>query len=116
MAARTTNCRELVLSLNVLAGVTNANGGVTTSAATAANIWAGTTGLELLDALNRKAGNTLPNYRDMNAVCNQLAGTTNLEAQDAMDQYATAGGVYVAKTWSTITGTWAANTKTWSTV
>lgn len=109
--------REFTLSLNILAGVTNSAGGVTMSATQAANVWAGTTDLDLLDALNRKAGNKLPNYRDFNGVCNQLAGTTNAEGQDALDRYATAGGAaYVAKTWATITGTWAAQTKTWAAV
>jgi len=44
----------------------------------AANVWAGTTGLGILGALNVKAGNTLPNYRGLAGVLNQLAGTSGL--------------------------------------
>lgn len=47
----------------------------------AANIWAGTTALPLVDALNTKAGNTLPAYKELVGVLNQLANTTGL-AQD----------------------------------
>ena len=43
----------------------------------AANTWAGTTGLDLVGALNTKAGNTLPNWKDLRGVCNQLGGTTD---------------------------------------
>ena len=49
----------------------------------AANVWAGTVGLDLVDALNTKAGNTLPNYRELAGVLNQLAGTTGLEVDGA---------------------------------
>ena len=45
--------------------------------AKAANTWAGTTGLDLVGALNTKAGNTLPNWKDLRGVCNQLGGTTD---------------------------------------
>ena len=45
--------------------------------AKAANTWAGTTGLDLVGALNVKAGNTLPNYKDLRGVCNQLGSTTD---------------------------------------
>ena len=41
----------------------------------AANVWAGTTGLSLLGALNSKAGNARGSWVGMLAVCNQLAGT-----------------------------------------
>lgn len=44
----------------------------------AANVWAGTTGLALVGALNVQAGNALPNYRDLQGVLNQLAGTSGL--------------------------------------
>ena len=44
----------------------------------AANVWAGTTGLALVGALNVQAGNVLPNYRDLQGVLNQLAGTSGL--------------------------------------
>ena len=43
----------------------------------AANTWAGTTGLDLVGALNVKAGNTRPNYKDLRGVCNQLGSTTD---------------------------------------
>jgi hypothetical protein len=41
----------------------------------AANVWAGTTGLDLLGALNTKAGNARGSWKPLLAVCNQLAGT-----------------------------------------
>ncbi len=50
----------------------------------AANLWAGTTGFDVIGALNIKAGNVQPNWRDLNGVCNQLAGTTGLEAPAAL--------------------------------
>jgi hypothetical protein len=53
------------------------------SAQGAANVWAGTTGRDLVGALNAKAGNTLPNYLSLQGVLNQLAGTTNLGIVDA---------------------------------
>lgn len=65
----------LVVSLNRLAATT-----ALVDEPLAANLYAGTTGLAMLDALNRKAGNTLPNYRDLPAVLNQLAGTSGLDA------------------------------------
>ncbi|MGZ4560032.1 MAG: hypothetical protein ACXVGN_00130 [Mycobacteriaceae bacterium] len=49
----------------------------------AANVWAGTTGLALVGALNVAAGNTLPNYRELQGVLNQLAGTTGLGVDEA---------------------------------
>lgn len=43
----------------------------------AANVWAGTTGMGLLGALNVKAGITVPtNYLGLQAVLNQLASTS----------------------------------------
>lgn len=60
------------------------NGDVPTlDAQGAANVWAGTTGLSLVGALNVEAGNTLPNYRDLAGVLNQLAGTTGLGVDGA---------------------------------
>ena len=41
----------------------------------AANVWAGTTGLDLLGALNTKAGNARGSWVGLVQVCNQLAGT-----------------------------------------
>ena len=53
----------------------------------AANVWAGTTGLSIVGALNVKALNALPNYRELAGVLNQLAGKTDpstfLEADGA---------------------------------
>ena len=53
-------------------------------AAKAANTWAGTTGLDLVGALNVKAGNSRPNWKDLRGVCNQLGGTTDLAAAAAL--------------------------------
>lgn len=49
----------------------------------AANVWAGTTGLGIVGALNTQAGNTLPNWKDLAGVLNQLAGTTGLDIDGA---------------------------------
>lgn len=50
----------------------------------AANAWAGTDGLDLLGALNAKAGNTTNDtYRDLLGVLNQLAGTDGLDVNGA---------------------------------
>lgn len=49
----------------------------------AANVWAGTTNLDLVGALNVKAGNALPNYLALAGVLNQLAGTTGLAVDGA---------------------------------
>ena len=73
-----TNGSTLTAELNRLA-----NGGTYPTlqsyvdATKAANVWAGTTGLDLVGALNVKAGNTRPNYKDLRGVCNQLGGTTD---------------------------------------
>lgn len=72
----------LTYHMNRKAG-TIVNGVPTLSAQGAANVWAGTTGLELVHALNVKAGNTLPNYKELAGVLNQLAGTTGLEVDGA---------------------------------
>lgn len=45
--------------------------------AKAANTWAGTTGLDLVGALNAKAGNSGDAIKDLRGVCNQLGGTTD---------------------------------------
>ena len=52
--------------------------------AQAANTWAGTTGLDLVGALNTKAGNTHPNWKDLRGVCNQLGSTTDKAAAAAL--------------------------------
>lgn len=72
----------LTFALNRVAGTLS--GGVPTLSATAAaNKWAATTGLDLCEALNVKAGNTFPDYLALPAVVNQLAGTTGLGVQEA---------------------------------
>lgn len=62
---------------------TLANGIPTLDAQGAANVYAGTTGKDLVGALNAKAGNVLPDYRELAGVLNQLAGTTGLGVQAA---------------------------------
>lgn len=69
--------------MNRLAG-TLFQGIPTRDAQAAANIWAGTTNLDLVGALNTKAGNVgYGNYLELVGVLNQLAGTTNLEEDGA---------------------------------
>lgn len=82
---------EVTYSLNVLAGTLTANGAPKYGAAQAAALYAGITSPpwpEVVDSLNRAANNKLPNYQEMNGVCNQLAGTTGLDAQDALSRLA----------------------------
>ena len=51
----------------------------------AANAWAGTTGLDVQGALNRKAGKTDPKtFLNINGICNLLASTSDLEAPEAL--------------------------------
>jgi hypothetical protein len=52
----------------------------------AANKWAGTTGLGIIAALNYKADSTRTRdkFKDLNAVCNELASTTNKSAVSAL--------------------------------
>jgi hypothetical protein len=52
----------------------------------AANKWAGTTGLELLAALNYKVSSTRKrsDFKGLNAVCNELASTTGKSAVSAL--------------------------------
>jgi hypothetical protein len=52
----------------------------------AANKWAGTTGLGLIAALNYKVSSarTRDNFKDLNAVCNELASTTGKSAASAL--------------------------------
>lgn len=57
--------------------------GTTLDSAGAANVWAGTTGLDLLGALNAKAGNAAGAKRGLLGVLNQLAGTTGLDVNAA---------------------------------
>jgi hypothetical protein len=56
----------------------------------AANIYAGTTGYEIVAALNIKAGNTGPlTWKDLQGVCNQLAGTSGLGVAEALSKIPT---------------------------
>ena len=52
----------------------------------AANVYAGTTGLALIAALNKKAdANRQPSaYKALGGICNELAGTTDLSPTDAL--------------------------------
>jgi hypothetical protein len=52
----------------------------------AASTWAGESSpVDVIDALNHKAGRTNPSaYKGLNAVANELAGTSNLEALEAL--------------------------------
>ena len=56
--------------------------------ARAANAWAGTSGLETLGALNKKAVNAFGNWKDFDGVCNQLAGTNGLAGVGALNKLA----------------------------
>ncbi|HET6917278.1 MAG TPA: hypothetical protein VFH56_14385 [Acidimicrobiales bacterium] len=81
------NTRTLTYHLNRVAGTLN--GDVPTlEAQGAANKWAGTTGLALVGALNVKAGNALPAYKELQGVLNQLAGTTGLGVDEAASRLA----------------------------
>jgi hypothetical protein len=70
--------------LNRLAGITNILEFQDEQGA--ANVWASTTGLALLGALNEKAeaGRSPKDFKGLNAVCNEIAGTTGLEAIPAL--------------------------------
>ncbi len=74
----------LVGELNRLAGITDIKQFQDEQGA--ANVWAGTTGLALLGALNEKAsaGRSPKDFKGLNAVCNEIAGTTGLEAIPAL--------------------------------
>jgi hypothetical protein len=74
----------LVDELNRLAGITDLL--EYQDAQGAANVWAGTTGLALLGALNEEAeaGRSPKDFKGLNAVCNEIAGTTGLEAIPAL--------------------------------
>lgn len=74
--------RGLTYYMNKLA-VKLVNDAPTVSLVSAANTYAGTTGLTLLGALNAKAGNSGLSWRALAGVLNQLAGTTNLSEVDA---------------------------------
>jgi hypothetical protein len=70
--------------MNRLAGTLNAFDVPTLDAQGAANVYAGTTGLGIVGALNVKAGITDPaNYLEIQGVVNYLAGTTGLGENEA---------------------------------
>lgn len=75
--------------LGALIGVSTGGGGTagacTETAVRAANIWAGTSGLTLVDALNEKAGFSVPKY-DVAGALNAIAGTTGLTPLDAISR------------------------------
>lgn len=56
------------------------------SATKAANVYASTTGLTLVAALNKKAdANRQPNnFKALGGICNELAGTTGLSPVEAL--------------------------------
>jgi hypothetical protein len=58
-------------------------------AALAANLWAGTTGLDIVGALNQEAspGRSPADYRDLMGVANELAGTSGLDVDLASDSW-----------------------------
>lgn len=78
----TTDVYEIQISLNLLAGIL---GPPWLDAQAAANVWAGTKGLDLLGALNAKAGTT---GKHGNEVANTLAGTKNFDMQAALSHLA----------------------------
>jgi hypothetical protein len=72
--------RGLKYHLNRKAATLNASDLPTVEAQLAANIWAGTSNLDLIGALNAKAGTT---GLGLNGVLNVLAGTTGFDAPEA---------------------------------
>lgn len=75
----------LTYSMNRIAG-TLVNNVPRFAATRAANIYAGTTGLDLVGALNDAAGNARSACKDLAGVLNQLAGTSGLDAAGAASQ------------------------------
>lgn len=76
---------ELVSELNRLAnGGTYPPRGDYVGAAKAANTYAGTTNLDVVGALNVKAGNPRDQWKDLGGVANQLAGTFGLAPAKAL--------------------------------
>ena len=82
------NTRTLTWHLNRLAG-TLVGDVPTLGNAGAANVYAGTTGLDTVGALNVKAGNSLPGYLDLQGVLNALAGTSGLGVDEAASRITT---------------------------
>jgi hypothetical protein len=81
---------DIIYSLNKLANKLNSYGGITVGPLEAAAAYASIAAPypEVVESLNRKAGNKQPNFRDLDGVCNQLAGTKDLAAQDALSRLA----------------------------
>ena len=76
----------LTYSLNRIAG-TIVNRIPTLDKAGAANVYAGTVGMDLVGALNVAAGKTSrQDYKDLAGILNELAGTTGLEQEAAASQ------------------------------
>ena len=75
---------SLTAELNRLAGITDVAQYLDEQGA--ANVYAGTTGLATVGALNIKvsASRTRDKFKDINGVCNELAGTTGLAAPAAL--------------------------------
>jgi len=76
--------RTLQWHMNRLAGTLNAFDVPTLAAQGAANLWAGTTGLGIVGALNTKAGFTdRTQYLELQGVLNYLAGTSGYGENEA---------------------------------
>lgn len=76
--------RTLQYHMNRLAGTLNAFDVPTLDAQGAANVYAGTTGLGIVGALNIKAGITNPsNYLELQGVLNYLASTSGYGVNEA---------------------------------
>lgn len=75
---------SLTAELNRLAGITDVAKFLDSQGA--ANVYAGTTGLATVGALNIKvsASRTRDKFKSLNGVCNELAGTTGLAAPAAL--------------------------------
>jgi hypothetical protein len=75
---------SLTAELNRLAGITDVAKYL--DAQGAANVWAGTTGLATVGALNIKASSsrTRDKFKDIDGICNELASTTGLAAPAAL--------------------------------
>lgn len=79
---------EMQQSLSILAGTTSPPW---LEAQQAANIWAGTVGLDLQAALNYKYLGVPGGTHDIQDAANLLAGTTGKETQDALSNLAGGG-------------------------
>jgi hypothetical protein len=75
---------SLTAELNRLAGITDVAQYLDEQGA--ANVWAGTTGMPTVGALNIKAqaARTRDKFKDLDGICNELASTTGLAAPAAL--------------------------------